>query len=213
MGSLFFSRIALVAVLYTFSLHVSALPQPIDEQWIDGDVLAQLPPSPIDQTPSNLTLGRYPPLPYGIVLPNNYNLVIYRAENYVRRPLPSVPDIRTFFREFAEDLAEHYPSPAHTPRVAGKEHYDVKESFTRWNLEVDVMPLLAKPAPTEIVVAALLRMAAEVKKFGPPEALSGHIYTTAERLGMRQGILFSIKSLESAEIKEMVRTGEGADTA
>ena len=75
-----------------------------------------------------------------------------------------------------------------------------------------MLPVLAKPAPTEIVITALLRMSAEVKKFGPPSQLLGYIYTE-ERLGMKHAVELKIEPLGTAETRETPGTGEGVDTA
>jgi len=115
----------------------------------------------------NMTMSPWPTKFYALSLGDNFKLVILTASSYVKRPLPKIAPIQDFIRDFADNLEHAYPPPALAPREAGQSHYDT-DSFTRWSIREWVIPMISTMAPSRIIVAALMQIAREVAKHGPP---------------------------------------------
>lgn len=124
---------------------------------------------------TNLTMSPWPTKLYALDLGDNYQLVIIDARPYVKRPLPNIPPIQGFFRDFATNLERAYPPPALAPREAGQSYYDT-DSFTRWDVAEWVIPLLCMTAPSRYIIAALVQLEREVARHGSPALLDAGIF-------------------------------------
>ncbi|KAI4241667.1 MAG: hypothetical protein LQ352_007405 [Teloschistes flavicans] len=123
---------------------------------------------------TNLSFPNWPSPPFFLRLAGTYRLAIYGAEAYAHnRPQPSVPLIREFVRDFGDNLAHAYPTPALAPKAAGQMYYDM-DAFTKWEVKENVGLFYTK-MPAEIVVEALEALSKQVRRFGPPSFVKGMI--------------------------------------
>lgn len=122
----------------------------------------------------NITMSPWPTHRYALPLGGNFKLVILTAKPYSKRPLPNVPRIKDFIRDFSDNLEHAYPPPALTPKEAGQSFYDT-DSFTKWEITEWVFPISSIPAPSGVVVGALVQIAREVAKYGPPALVEATI--------------------------------------
>ncbi|KAL8736882.1 MAG: hypothetical protein Q9181_002248 [Wetmoreana brouardii] len=144
------------------------------ERSIAPDVSLESHASPPSNTNHTLSLA-WPRHSYTLTLVDGYFLVVYTVTPYIRLPLPLVSSLRAFIHSFADNLENAYPPPALAPKRAGQSEYDVRESFTEWQIK-ESLPLPATAAPAKVVIAALLKLSLEVKKFGPPADLNAIIF-------------------------------------
>lgn len=143
--------------------------QPMESIWsTERDTPHESQASPHSST--NLTYSPWPNHRYVLPLGKDFGVAVFNAEPYNRRPLPDIHLIQEFLDDFAANLDHAYPAPSHAPRRAGQSTYDMT-SFTKMEISEVSIPAIGRPAPTEIVIAALQQMQREVGKHGPPRLL------------------------------------------
>ena len=146
---------------------------------------------------TSLYVSPWPSHRYMLPLINHFELHIIEATTYTHRPLPSVPEIQAFIRDFAQNLENAYPPPALSPREAGQWFIDT-ESFTRWQIKTNLPLFITSKAPISIVLAALAKLTLEVARHGPPASVQGLIVgrkTGSSRPYPYNGIVLTIDPL------------------
>lgn len=119
-------------------------------------------------------MSPWPTHSYKLPLNRNFKLVILTAQPYTKRPSPNVLPIQNFIHDFSDNLEHAYPPPALSPKEAGQSYYDTG-SFTKWGITERLVPMISKTAPSAAVIAALVQIAREVAKHGPPAVVDAQI--------------------------------------
>ncbi|KAI4096062.1 MAG: hypothetical protein LQ339_007078 [Xanthoria mediterranea] len=169
----------------------------------------------ITQTSTNktvLSLKPWPSKAYNIQLPASYYFTLtatpYSSPEGL--PPPAISSVQAFISTFADDITAAYPPPALSPPGADLTHYDL-DSYTEYYIAVASPRVIGRPAPSEIVVAALRRLAAEVRQHGPPASIKGIINKDSGRL--RPVKFFDTLKLEITPLRrdELDRLKEGGE--
>ncbi|CAL8579675.1 hypothetical protein XPA_005409 [Xanthoria parietina] len=170
----------------------------------------------ITQTSTNktvLSLKPWPSKTYNILLPASYYFTLtatpYSSSEGL--PPPTIKSVQAFISTFADDIKAAYPPPALAPPGADLTHYDL-DSYTEYYIALASARVIGRPAPSEIVVAALKRLAAEVRQHGPPAEIQGIINKDSGRLRpvkFFDTLKLQITPLRRGELDRVKEGGEG----
>ncbi|KAL8991496.1 MAG: hypothetical protein Q9169_007856, partial [Polycauliona sp. 2 TL-2023] len=150
------------------------------------------------QTPASETILAFKPWPrsaYAVPLSSSWYLSI-QASPYISHeglPPPTISSIQAFILRFANDIQAAYPPPALSPPEAILTEYDF-DSYTEYGIRISKLRMFASLAPSAVVVEAVRKLAAEVRKHGPPTNVDAFI--KQERGGMRPARLFNTLKLK-----------------
>ena len=143
-------------------------------------------------------LQAWPRERYRLLLPDKFYLQI-SATRYSHSPPPLSRHLQGFIFEFADNIESEYPPPGLSPQRASQVFYDL-DSFTKFGIEEKVYGAIASRAPTAILIKALTLIAVQIRKYGPPESLTGFIYQSGSGWLPIKGfniIILEILQLES----------------
>ena len=127
-----------------------------------------------------LGLQAWPRGRYRLALPDKFYLQI-SATRYTHAFPPLSRHLQGFIFEFADNIESEYPPPGLSPQRASQAYYDT-DSFTKFGIQERVLGVLARRAPTAILIDALTKIAVQIRRHGPPESLNGFIYQTGSGL-------------------------------
>ena len=130
--------------------------------------------------------------PYTLPLTPDYVFTIV-GQDYLESPTPTAGSIVAFLNEFSDNLEREYPPPSLSPQRASSHHFDL-DSFTRYDLTLEVIAIIALRAPSDIVGIALKKLAIEIRKHGAPDYVLGVT-------GKHQGGLFPVRHYNTIRLE------------